>query len=428
MSSWCTPTSSKQNNMLTSVICLQIVVSIQIQTMTSQLVTPTWIHPQVCLPVLSLENSIQQFNTRPLEQVWEQDCPELDQKFDWHEEWSDISPAPHSPDHQQIQYDLYMGHTSRWLLTTLCVPHVQWGTCLHMMWDCPPVSLFWSNVASQLSAVIHVTVPVTVSALILNELCTLIFSLFNSTKVVYFTKTEHLTCKSTWTLGLVACCSSFRSHYFNQMSSVTTNQSLASAYGDFCPLLLAELSQLREVGGTSGMYQLLQVSPQHFNWIKVRTLTGPIQSTNPLSLKPFLCSFARMLWVIVLLCNPFSSQLQLPDWWQEILVKNLLMCQRIHGSLDNMESSRSRSRKATPDLHISITMLHCWEEVIFFICSVGFSPNMVVLIVTKLFYSDLSVQRVNFQKCLLVKLKPAALFFFESTGFLLATLPWYHGC
>ena len=36
------------------------------------------------------------------------------------------------------------------------------------------------------------------------------------------------------------------------------------------PLLLAELSQLREVGGTCGMYQLLQVSPQHFNWRRVR--------------------------------------------------------------------------------------------------------------------------------------------------------------
>ena len=119
------------------------------------------------------------------------------------------------------------------------------------------------------------------------------------------------------------------------------------------PLLLAELSQLREVGGTCGMYQLLQVSPQHFNWIKVQTLTEPIQSTNPVSLKLFLCSFAGTLWVIVLLHNPFSPQLQLPDWWQEILVKNLLTGLRIHGSLDNMESSRSRSRKAAPDLHMT---------------------------------------------------------------------------
>ena len=48
---------------------------------------------------------------------------------------------------------------------------------------------------------------------------------------------------------------------------------------------------------------------------------------NPLSLKPFLCRFVGLLWVIVLLHNPFSSQLQLSDRWHEILVKNLLIGQ-----------------------------------------------------------------------------------------------------
>ncbi|KAK3507199.1 hypothetical protein QTP70_010213 [Hemibagrus guttatus] len=47
-------------------------------------------------------------------------------------------------------------------------------------------------------------------------------------------------------------------HYFNQTSSVTTDQSLTSVFGEFCPLLLAELSQLREVGRTSGTYRPLQ--------------------------------------------------------------------------------------------------------------------------------------------------------------------------
>ena len=108
-----------------------------------------------------------------------------------------------------------------------------------------------------------------------------------------------------WTLLLVKCGSFFCCHYFNQTSSVTSNQSLTSAHRDFCPLLLAELSQLRKVGGTSGKYQLLQVSPQHFNRVKIWTLTGPIKSMNPLYLKPFLCSFAVMLWVVVLLHNPF---------------------------------------------------------------------------------------------------------------------------
>ena len=40
------------------------------------------------------------------------------------------------------------------------------------MWDCPPVSVFWNNVSSELSALIHVTVPVTLNALNLNELST----------------------------------------------------------------------------------------------------------------------------------------------------------------------------------------------------------------------------------------------------------------
>ena len=115
-------------------------------------------------------------------------------------------------------------------------------------------------------------------------------------------------CKICEHFQLVACSSSFCSPNFNRTSSVTTNQSLGSDYGDFfCPLLLAERSQLREFWGTSGMYRHLQVSQQHFNWIKVQTLAGAIQSTNPLSLKPFLCSFAGMLWVIVLLHNPFCT-------------------------------------------------------------------------------------------------------------------------
>lgn len=68
---------------------------------------------------------------------------------------------------------------------------------------------------------------------------------------------------------------------------------------------------------------------------------------------------------------------------------NLLIFLRIHGSLDYMESSRFRSRKAALDNHISKSMPHCWEEVLFLISSAGFSPNMLVMITTKLIYFGL---------------------------------------
>ena len=41
----------------------------------------------------------------PVERVWEKDCPELDEEFDWHDVWSDISQVSRNPDHQQIHYN-----------------------------------------------------------------------------------------------------------------------------------------------------------------------------------------------------------------------------------------------------------------------------------------------------------------------------------
>lgn len=41
----------------------------------------------------------------PVEWVWERDCPELDEEFDWHDVWSEISQVSCNPDHQQIHYN-----------------------------------------------------------------------------------------------------------------------------------------------------------------------------------------------------------------------------------------------------------------------------------------------------------------------------------
>lgn len=86
--------------------------------------------------------------------------------------------------------------------------------------------------------------------------------------------------------------------------------------------LLAGVSQLRKVGGATGISQLLHVSPQHFSGMTVKGM-------NPLSLKPFLCSFTGMPLVII---THFCSSVY--SWWQESLAKNLLMGLRHPGSKD----------------------------------------------------------------------------------------------
>ena len=169
------------------------------------------------------------------------------------------------------------------------------------------------------------------------------------------------------------------------------------------------------------MYRHLQVSQQHFNWVKVQTLAGAIQSTNPLSLKPFLCSFAGIIWVIVLLHNPLLYQLQLPDLWQEILVKNLLTGLRTHGSLDNIVQVQKQKGSPRPShFHYLVSLLRG-----------GSFLDMQCWLFSKLggFYLGLICPENGLpedpclSKCSLAKLKEAALYFFQSRGFLLATLP-----
>lgn len=46
----------------------------------------------------------------PIERIWERDCPNLSDEFDWHGVWSNIPEVSRNPDHQQIHYNI--GHIS----------------------------------------------------------------------------------------------------------------------------------------------------------------------------------------------------------------------------------------------------------------------------------------------------------------------------
>ena len=126
--------------------------------------------------------------TLPIERVWERDCPDIAQDFEWDEVWSSIHEVSRNPDHQHIHFN----YIHRTYLTPVKLHHMKvidnplcnlcslqtQGTFIHMFWDCPPVGRFWSNVASKLSDLIQITVPVSICVLVLNDLSTLNLSKF----------------------------------------------------------------------------------------------------------------------------------------------------------------------------------------------------------------------------------------------------------
>ena len=113
-------------------------------------------------------------------QLYFTDCPNLDSDFDWSQVWTNIREASRNPDHQQIHFNYvhrtYLTprklHCMKLItdpLCSLCSMKAS-GTFLHMMWNCPPVSQFWSKVAAKLSELVSVTIPVTIPVLLLIDL------------------------------------------------------------------------------------------------------------------------------------------------------------------------------------------------------------------------------------------------------------------
>ncbi len=89
------------------------------------------------------------------------------------------------------------------------------------------------------------------------------------------------------------------------------------------------------------MNHLFKVMSQHLNRIQVRTLTRPLLRLHFVFLKPFRGGFAGVFWIIVLLQNPSSLQLEVTNRWPDIVLQDFLLYSRIHGSIYHSKSSRS---------------------------------------------------------------------------------------
>ncbi len=128
--------------------------------------------------------------------------------------------------------------------------------------------------------------------------------------------------------------------------------------------------------GFRALNRLFKVMPQHLNRIQVRTLTRPLQSLHFVFLQPFRGGFAGVFWIIVLLQNPSSLQLEVTNRWPDIVLQDFLVDSRIHGSIYHSKSSRSWSSKTAPDHHTTTTF-HCWYDVLFLKCCVTFTPDVM---------------------------------------------------
>lgn len=88
-------------------------------------------------------------------------------------------------------------------------------------------------------------------------------------------------------------------------------------------------------------------------------LTRPLQNRNLVSFEPFRGGLALVLQIVVSLGNATVLEVQITDWWPDILPQNVLVESRIHDSVNYGKSPRAWSSKASQYHHITTTFHQC---------------------------------------------------------------------
>lgn len=130
-------------------------------------------------------------------------------------------------------------------------------------------------------------------------------------------------------LDLITGWPSFGSNYLNQTFPVVGDQTCTMVRRNSGPFLSTKPFRFSNSLGMSG------VMLQHLREVEVSTLTGKLQKAHFLLLKPFCCWFTFILWVVVLLHQPSSVELQLANRWSKVSPQNVSTILEIHFSVSH---------------------------------------------------------------------------------------------
>ena len=85
-----------------------------------------------------------------------------------------------------------------------------------------------------------------------------------------------------------------------------------------------------QVGWGVLLHSYFQFSPEMFDRVQVRTLTGPLKDIQRLDLKPLLCSRGCVLRVVVLLEGEPSPQSEVLSALEQVFIKHLYLLCSVH--------------------------------------------------------------------------------------------------